>query len=263
MRVSACVISLNEEDRIARCLGSLAWCDELLVLDSGSSDATREIAKGCGARVETQDFLGHRRQKQRCVELASHDWIVSLDCDEWLSHELQRELRSALDGLAREPDDVVGFSMPRRNVYLGRTMRHGQFWPDRKLRVFDRRRACWGGTDPHDRVELTGPGKVVELEHPIEHVSYRDFAEHAATVDRFARIAARAMYEEGRRAWLWSPWTRSSAAFVKNLVFKLALLDGWRGCLASWMAARYDWRKYAALRRLGRDGDQAAQEGAS
>ena len=285
MRVSGCVISLDEEDRIARCLESLSWCDELVVLDSGSQDATCKIAAEYGARVEHQDFLGHRRQKQRCVELASNDWIVSLDCDEWLSADLQSELRAAFDELGRADapdaagpagregdagdrsaasrasnDRVVGFSMPRRNVYLGRAMRHGQFWPDRKLRAFDRRCARWGGTDPHDRVELTGPGRVVELANPIEHVSYRDFAEHSATVERFARIAARAMHEEGRRAGVLSPLTRASGALFKNLVLKLGVLDGWRGFVASWMAARYDWRKYAELRRLV--STKAAHEGA-
>lgn len=250
-RLSACVISFQEEDRIERCLRSLDFCDEILVLDSGSTDATVERARALGARVEHQDFLGHRDQKQRAVELATHDWIVSLDCDESLCDALRGELKAKLSaGVAA---DVAGYSMPRRNTYLGRAMRHGLFWPDRKLRVFDRRRARWGGTDPHDRVECRA-GRIVELEHPILHDSYRSFAEHRATVTRFADIAARALAAEGRRARLWTPPLRAIFALLKGAVLKAGLLDGWRGLVAAWMSARYDWRKYAQLRRLTRNG---------
>ncbi|MCB9916906.1 MAG: glycosyltransferase family 2 protein [Planctomycetes bacterium] len=250
MRVSACVISLNEEDRIERCLESLSFCDERFVLDSGSKDRTVERARAMGARVEHQDFLGHRRQKQRAAELAEHDWILSLDCDEALSPELRSEL-VALVGAEPSPD-VCGFSMPRKNRYLGRVMRHGMFWPDRKLRLFDRRRARWGGTDPHDRVEVR-EGRVVLLTHPILHDSYRSFDEHRATVDRFAAIAARAMHEEGRNASLLSPWLRGGAAFVKGAILKGGVLDGWRGLVAAFMSARYDKAKYSMLRRLGHE----------
>lgn len=249
IRISGCVISLNEADRIERCLKSMDFCDELLVLDSGSTDDTCEIAKSLGARVEHQDFLGHRAQKQRAVDLATHDWILSLDCDEALSSDLRAELETVL--AHRIPDQVVGYSMPRRNVYLGRAMRHGAFWPDRKLRLFDRRAAHWGGTNPHDRVE-TSHGLVVELQEPIEHDSYRSFEEHRATVCRFADIAAEALMEEGRSARPWTPWTHAIAAFLKASILKLGLLDGWRGLVAAWMSARYDHRKYSKLIQLRR-----------
>lgn len=247
IQVSACVISFNEEDRIRSCLESLGFCDELLVLDSESTDRTREIALQCGARVETQPFLGHRRQKQRAVELASHDWVCCLDCDEVVTPELRAELESRLE---REPDEgLIGFSCPRANVYLGKTMRHGLFWPDRKLRIFHRGRAAWGGTDPHDRVEPSRAGTIVELAGPIRHDSYRSFEEHAQTVRRFASIAAHAMARDGRRAGPLSPWTRGFAALLKCLILKSGWLDGWRGILASWMSGKYDYLKYRELRR--------------
>lgn len=251
MKVSGCVISLNEEDRIERCLRSMRFCDELLVLDSGSRDHTTSIARDCGARVEHQEFLGHRGQKQRAVELAAHDWILSLDCDEILSDGLIAEIEGLLaQGI---PPDVAGYSMPRRNIYLGRAMRHGAFWPDRKLRLFDRRRARWGGTDPHDRVELTTdePGRsVVELQNEIVHDSYRSFAEHRATVCNFADIAARALAAEGKRAHAWTPALRSLSAFFKGAVLKGGVLDGWRGLAAAWMSGVYNRRKYSRLREL-------------
>jgi len=245
--VSGCVISFNEEDRIRSCLESLVFCDELLVLDSGSTDRTRDIAEACGARVEIQPFLGHRRQKQRAVELAKHDWVCCLDCDEQISPELRAEIESHL---ADEPDETtIGYSAPRSNTYLGKPMRHGLFWPDRKLRVFHRGRAAWRGTDPHDRVEPLVAGAVVDLGGPIHHDSYRSFSEHERTVRRFASIAAEAMAREGRTAGPLSPWTRGLAALLKCLVVKSGWLDGWRGILASWMSAKYDFLKYRQLRR--------------
>jgi glycosyltransferase involved in cell wall biosynthesis len=245
------VISFQEEDRIARCLESMAFCEELLVLDSGSTDRTVEIARELGARVERQvPFLGHRAQKQRAVELAGHDWILSLDADEWLSEELEAEIQR----LRREPEFAgpAAYSMPRKNRYLGRWMRHGKFWPDTKIRLFDRRRAFWGGRDPHDRVELM-PGvadPVRPLKAALCHDSYRDFGEHQRTVERFTDIAAQALWEEGRRAGLFAPWTHGAFAFFSALIPKMAVLDGWRGGLAAWMAGRYGYLKYRKLRSL-------------
>jgi glycosyltransferase involved in cell wall biosynthesis len=246
--VSGCVISLNEADRIERCLRSLSFCTEVVVLDSGSTDGTRELAAKLGARVETQAFLGHRRQKQRCVDLARHDWILSLDCDEEVTSELRAEIERTL--VAEPPADVAGYRSPRRNIYLGRLMRHGLFWPDVKLRLFHRQRAAWGGVDPHDRVEPVGPGRCLELAGAIVHDSYRSFAEHRATVQRFAGIAARALADEGRRPGPLAPLVHAAASLGRGLVLKAGILDGWRGLLAGCMSARYDWIKYRELRRL-------------
>jgi glycosyltransferase involved in cell wall biosynthesis len=242
-RISGCVISRNEEDRITPCLASLAVCDEVLVLDSLSTDRTVELAQAAGARVERQEFLGYVAQKNRAVELARHRWILALDCDERLSPELAAEIRALKEA---GPGDAAGFEMPRRNRYLGKVIRHGLFWPDRKIRLFDRDRGRWTGTDPHDRVVVAGP--VRRLAGPIEHDSYRDFADHVRTVDRFARIAARAMRSEGRR-FLWSDLAfRPPFVAVKSLVLKAGFLDGWRGFVLAGMAGYYDLLKYWRLR---------------
>jgi glycosyltransferase involved in cell wall biosynthesis len=245
--ISACVISFNEEDRIADCLRSLAFCDELLVLDSGSTDRTRELAAAAGARVEVQAFLGHIAQKNRAVELARHRWILSLDCDERVSGELREQI-IALQATGFEP--WAGFEMPRRNRYLGRVVRHGLFWPDRKLRLFDRDQARWGGTDPHDKVLARGP--IQRLTGPIDHDSYRSFHEHRLTVERFSRIAARALRQQGRRFRWRDLLLRPPFVFVKSVLLKAGFLDGWRGWLIAWMAARYDWLKYLRLRAAWR-----------
>lgn len=244
--ISACVISFNEADRIEDCVRSLAFCDEILVVDSDSSDATREIAESAGADVRVNaPFPGHREQKQIAVDLARHDWVLCLDADERVTDELRLEIEAARDA----GFDAVGYEMPRRNHYLGRVVKRGLFWPDRKLRLFDRRHGRWAGTNPHDRVELADGVRPERLRGAIEHLSYRDFRHHLATIDSFTRIAARAARAEGRRASWIDLLVRPPAVFVKSLVLKRGFLDGWRGFLIAAMAFRYDWLKYWRMMR--------------
>lgn len=248
-KLSGCVISYQEVDRIADCVRSLAFCDEVVVVDSGSTDGTRELAAQLGARVVTnQPFPGHREQKQFATEQAQHDWVFCLDADERATPALQarvRELASAgLRGAAYE--------MPRQNHYLGRIVRAGLFWPDRKVRLFDRRQAKWGGTNPHDRVEVYQGGAIERLGEAIEHLSYRNFRHHLRTIDSFTAIAARALAAEGRRANAFDLLVRPPAVFVKSLVVKRGFLDGWRGLVIAAMAAYTDWKKYWRLLWLPR-----------
>jgi glycosyltransferase involved in cell wall biosynthesis len=251
--ISACVISYNEERCIARCLTSLRFCDEIVVLDSRSTDRTVAIAREHGAQVHSQEFLGYVAQKNRAVELATHRWILALDCDEWVSPELHHEIDAARSaGLGA----VSGFTMPRRNRYLGKVIRHGLFWPDRKLRLFDREQGRWGGTDPHDKVSVAGV--VRELRHPIDHDSYRSFADHRRTVDNFSRIAARAMCAEGRRFSWVDLLVRPPFQVLKSLLFKAGFLDGWRGFVIAGMAGWYDLLKYHRLRQEWRRGGRPA-----
>ena len=244
--LSACVITFQEADRVEDCVRSMAFCEEVLVVDSGSTDGTREIAEAAGARVVTHTpFPGHRQQKQWAVEQAHHDWVLCLDADERVTEELRDSLVAAKrDGLRG-----AAYEMPRRNHYLGRVMRFGLVAPDRKVRVFDRRRARWGGTNPHDRVEVESGGEVTRLPAPIEHLSYRDFAHHRRVIDSFTAIAARALRDQGRRPRWSDLLLRPPAIVLKALVLKLGVLDGWRGLLGGVMAGYYDWLKYWRLRR--------------
>lgn len=248
--ISACVICYQEEDRIAACLRSLDFCDEILVLDSYSRDRSRKIAADCGARVEVNSpFPGYRQQKQCAVDLARHDWVLCLDADERVSPELRRELLALK---AQGFRGAGGYEMPRRNEYLGKVVRRGLFWPDKKLRLFDRRCGHWGGTNPHDKVILA-PGQEVHcLQGVIEHLSYRDFAHHLRSIDSFTRIAAKALHAEGRKSRISDLCLRPVAVVIKSLVLKRGFLDGWRGFLIAGMACYYDFLKYWRLRQLGR-----------
>ena len=249
--ISGCVICYQEVDRIADCVRSLAFCDEVVVVDSGSTDGTRELAARLGARVVVNTpFPGHREQKQFAIEQARFPHVFCLDADERCTPALQERLRT----LARAGLAAAAYEMPRHNHYLGRISRHGLFVPDRKIRLFDRRVAHWGGRNPHDRVELDAGVACERLAEGIEHLSYRDFRHHLRTIDAFTRIAAEALAAEGRRANVFDLLVRPPAVFVKSLVLKLGFLDGWRGFVIAAMAAYTDAKKYWRLWRRGRRG---------
>lgn len=241
-RISACVITLNEADRIDECLASVDFCDELLVVDSHSTDATRERAGARGARVIERDWPGHVKQKEFTIRAAAHDWVLCIDADERVTPELRVEILARRD--AGFPQHT-GWRFPRKVNYLGAFITHGTWYPDRQLRLFDRRRGKWGGHDPHDKVELTG--SIGELEGDLLHFSYRDFSEHLRTIDKYTTIMARGLHERGRRAQPLDLLTHSLARFVKSYVLKRGFLDGWRGLLIAYLSAYYAGLKYAKL----------------
>lgn len=233
---------MNEADRIGDCLASLDFCDEQLVVDSHSTDATREVAKGCGARVIERDWPGYAAQKEFAVREAANDWVLSLDADERVSPELRAEIVALREAGFPERG---GFSMPRCSRYLGRWIRRGTWYPDRQLRLFDRRRGRWGGLDPHDRVELEGPAG--RLRGEILHEPYRSLAEHLQTIDRYTTIRADELHRAGARARLADLVLRPAVRFVRFYWLRLGFLDGWRGLLLAYLAAHYVRLKYAKL----------------
>jgi glycosyltransferase involved in cell wall biosynthesis len=241
-RVSGCIITFNEEDRIADCLRSLDWCDEVLVVDSHSTDRTREIAAEHGARVIERDWPGHVAQKEFAVRAATYDWVMCIDADERVSDGLRAEILALRDkGFV----GAAGWEMPRMSSYLGRWIRHGTWYPDLSLRLFDRTRGRWGGHDPHDRVELdASPGR---LEHDLLHYPYRTFADHLRTIDNYTTIMARGLYDRGRRARIADVIFRPGIRFLRFYVLKAGFLEGWRGLLLAYLAAHYVRLKYAKL----------------
>jgi glycosyltransferase involved in cell wall biosynthesis len=252
-RISACIITLNEEDRIVDCIRSVEWCDEVVVVDSHSTDRTRELAVSLGARVIERDWPGHVAQKAFATSTARHDWIFSIDADERVSPALREEILRLRD---QGFPGKVGWWVPRMSCYLGRWIRHGTWYPDWCLRLFDRRRGRWGGYDPHDRFEADGP--TGRLFNDLLHYPYRSLGEHLHGIDSYTTIMARGMYERGQRASLadlvFRPWIR----FVRFYVLRAGFLDGWRGLLLAYLAAHYVRMKYAKLLVMQKSPERAA-----
>ncbi len=250
-RISACIITFNEEDRIRECIESLAFCDEVVVVDSHSVDETRRIAADCGARVIERDWPGHVAQKEFTIRQAEHDWVLCLDADERIDDDLRGEILALRD--AGFPGKA-GWRMPRLSFYMGEWVRHGTWRPDWNLRLFDRRRGYWGGNNPHDRVELDGP--MGTLKGQILHYPYRTLAEHLSTMDKYTTTMAQGLDARGKRAHVLNvivnPWVR----FVKYYFLKRGFLDGWRGLVMAYLAAQYVRTKYIKLMVLQRVGEK-------
>jgi len=245
--LSVCVIAGNEEDRIGDCLASVAWADEIVVVDSRSADRTAEIARGRGARVIVRDWPGYVAQKNFALEQAMCDWVLCLDADERVSPRLAESVRGVL---VENPAAVAGYRMARRTFYLGRWILHGGWYPDWKLRLVRRGRARWGGVDPHDRLDADGP--VGTLPGDIEHHTYRDIADHLRTIDRFTTIGARELHARGRGGAAWRMAVHPPAKFLKMYLLKAGFLDGRPGFVVAVLGGYYVFLKYAKLWELGR-----------
>ncbi len=246
-RLSACVITRNEAANIADCLRSLSFCDEIVVVDSHSTDETRAIAESFGARVITRTFTGYRSQKQAAVDAARHDWVLCLDADE----RIGGTLRASIDAVrAKAFGGAAGFRMARCTEYYGRPIRRGNGYPDRKLRLFDRRRARWGGREIHEKV--VADGTVESLRGDIEHHAYRHIGDQWARRDRYATLMARALHHEGRRAYWWNLCLSPLLRFLRGYVLRFGFLDGWRGWALACVGADNVYRKYMRLWLLDR-----------
>ncbi len=245
--ISGVVICMNEADRIARCLESLAFCDEIVVVDSLSTDGTCEVARRFTPRVIEQPFLGYVRQKNFALDEAKHDWVVCLDADEALSDELAAEIRRAI---AEAGEGVSGFELDRVTRFLGVWHDRGEWYPDPQLRVFRRSRGRWGGRDPHDHVRVSG--EVRRLPGRLNHWNYRNLSEHVQTIDRFSGRLAAAMQEEGLHFRLRDLLLRPLGRFLKGYVLQGGFRKGLPGFLVSVSTAYYVFMKYAKLWELER-----------
>ena len=248
--LSVCVVAMNEEDNIAECLKSADFAQEWVVVDSHSSDATRDRAAAAGARVVVRDWPGHVEQKNFAVDQAANAWVLCLDADERVSPELRSSILAALD----RSDLPAGFEMARRTWYLGRWIRRGGWYPDRKVRLFRRAAGRWGGVNPHDHVHVDG--RVERLGGDLLHYSYRSISDHLRTIDLFTTIAAREKFAAGRRAGWIDLTLRPFGKFLRMYVVKLGLIEGRAGFVVAVMGAYYVFLKYAKLADLARDGER-------
>jgi glycosyltransferase involved in cell wall biosynthesis len=240
--ITATIITRNEEQRIAAAIASLSCCDEVLVVDSGSTDRTREIAERCGARVIVRDWDGYSNQKNFAAGIARHEWILSVDADERLSVELANEItrwKLSAEGAAG--------SMPRRAFYFGAWIRHSGWYPDRKIRLYDRRRGLWTGDFVHEALKVDGP--VFGFTADLLHFPYRDWTDHLARIDRYTLLAAMAARKSGRRGNILRLLFGPPLSFLKTFVVRAGFMDGWRGLLIAAAGARYVFlREFRILR---------------
>jgi len=240
-KLSVTVITKNEASNIGAALASVAWADEIVVVDSNSSDETVAIARQHTERVVVRDWPGYVEQKNHAAALASNDWILSLDADERVTPQLGDEIRSVLAGERR----ADAFRVPRVTWYLGRWIRSTDWYPDPQLRLYDRRSAQWTGRQVHET--LTVRGTVGELSGELQHYSYRDLAAHLGKMQRYAALAAGDMRDSGKTASLAHLAFRPPFAFLRNYVARGGIRDGVPGFIVSTLGAYYVFLKYAKL----------------
>jgi glycosyltransferase involved in cell wall biosynthesis len=244
MKISATLITFNEERNIARAIESLRCCDEVIVVDSGSTDRTTELAEKLGARLVESPWGGYAPQKNLAADRAQHDWILSLDADEALSEALEAEIWQ----FKRTTPACDAYTVPRLAQYLGRWILHSGWYPDRKVRLYDRRKARWTGSYVHESVQVDG--RVGELKANLLHFTCSSLSEHVKTMERYTTLAAEEIVSEGRKiGWehliLEPPWT-----FLRTYFLQRGFLDGIEGLTIAYMAAFYNFLKYAKARNM-------------
>jgi glycosyltransferase involved in cell wall biosynthesis len=228
------VITLDEAERLRACLESVAWADEIVVVDAESRDKTTQIAREFTERVIVRPWPGFAAQKNFALEQATGDWVLSLDADEEVSAELREEIRSLLVARPATPD---GYAVPRRNIFWGKWVRHGGLYPDWQVRLFRRGRARFVARAVHESVQVDGP--VGRLVSPLLHRSYRDVSDFLARADRYSTLAADEWLRSGRRAGPLDLVLRPLGRFLGMYVLRLGVLDGWRGLLLATLYAYY------------------------
>jgi glycosyltransferase involved in cell wall biosynthesis len=240
VKLTVTVITRNEAAHIGEALQSVAWADEIIVVDSHSTDDTVAIARHY-ARVEVRDWPGYGAQKNYAADLAANDWILSIDADERVTPELAAEIRSALEG---EPT-AKGYRIPRVTWYLGRWIRSTDWYPDYQLRLYHRRAGQWNGRRVHESVELQGPPGL--LRHDLQHYAYRDISHHLSTIDRYTTLASEQWLAEGRRTNILEILIHSKLAFLRNYILRGGIRDGAPGLLVSILNSYYVFLKLAKL----------------
>jgi glycosyltransferase involved in cell wall biosynthesis len=249
--LSVVIITFNEEKNIRRCLESVrGLADEVVVVDSLSVDDTKKICSEFGVRFIEQAFLGYIEQKNFALDQASNDMVLSLDADE----AVDDVLKAAIMRVKQVGFGADGYIMSRCTNYCGKWIRHGAWYPDRKLRIFDRRKARWGGVNPHDRIEMAAGARTSRLPGDILHYSYYTFSEHIAQLNKFTSIQAQAMHQQGKKASLIKLLISPVSAFVSSYILRRGFLDGLDGLMIARTVSYQTFAKYVKLLELQRNG---------
>lgn len=242
MKLTVTVITFNESAHIAAALDSVAWADEIIVVDSGSTDGTADIARAKATRVITREWPGYSAQKNFAADQASHDWVLSMDADERVTPALAREIRALLD---RGPG-ARGYRVRRVSWYLGRWIRSTDWFPDHQLRLYDRRAGRWNGVRIHESFRLAD-GAPGHLEGELEHYAYRDISHHVAKINAYTTLVADQWVDEGRRTSLPALVLHPPLAFLRNYVLRGGVRDGAPGLIVSLLNSYYVFLKFAKL----------------
>ena len=241
-KLSVAIITLNEERNIGRCLDSVrGLADEIVVIDSFSTDKTEEICNSYSARFETHPFGGYIQQKQYALDSCAYDYVLMLDADEAISETLYKSITAE-----KEKDfPEMSYDMNRLTNYCGQWIYHCGWYPDKKLRLFDKTKAFIGGQNPHDRViPLSDSHRIKHIKGDLLHYSYYSIEEHYKQADRFATIAAKALAEKGKKSSVIYAGIKAIAKFVRNYIIKAGFLDGLNGYIICKISAKETWWKY-------------------
>jgi glycosyltransferase involved in cell wall biosynthesis len=252
-KVSVAIITKNESRNIRECLESVRWADEIVVVDNGSCDDTREICEAYGAKVFLEAWKGFALQKNSAIEKVRNEWVLSLDADE----RIPAPLRQEIEGLFHESPECDGYFIARKNFFLGRWIRRCGWYPDYNLRLFRKSRGRFLERAVHERVEIEG--RAGYLQNPMEHHTYRSLSDFLERMDRYSTLAAQEMAAQGRNFHLGDLLLRPPYTFFHMYLLRAGFLEGYHGFLLSSLYAFYTMAKYSKLRELQENDVPAAE----
>lgn len=243
MKISATVITLNEAQNISDCLSSLNWVDEIIVLDSGSTDATEQICRSYrNVRFYKQEWLGYGGQKNKAAELAANDWILNLDADERVTSDLKESILSA------EYNHLVAFRMARENYFGKRWIKHCGWYPDYTVRLYNKAHCSFSNRAVHETLEYQG--EIATLAGNLQHFTYASISDYLKRMDTYSTLAAMELFKKGARPTFFDIFLRPIFTFVKMYALRGGFLDGYSGLILSCLYACYTFCKYSKTREL-------------
>ena len=249
MKISATIITFNEQENIQEACESVSWADEILVVDSESTDATREIAQTCGARVINRQWPGFAPQKQFATDNVTHDWVFSLDADERVSEKLKNSISQLRD--LSEEQRADAYTISRRAFYLGRWIRGAGWYPNRQVRLFKRTKGRWSPRLIHESVQMANEARIENLEGDLLHYTVESVAQHHRMIgERYAPLAAQQMFADGRRTSVFKIAAAAPTAFLRSYLLKGGFRDGLAGFAIASFAAHHDFLKHLMLWEL-------------
>lgn len=250
VELSVVIITLNEEKNISRCIKSIQdIASEIIVLDSFSVDKTEEICKNLGVTFVQHKFDGHIEQKNRALQLANNEWVLSIDADEVPDEKLLNNIKKALENPTAD-----GYYFNRKTNYLGKWIKHSGWYPDQKLRLLKKSKGKWAGTNPHDKIELFPNCKSDYIKGDLLHYSYYSIEQHLAQINSFTTIGAKEAYKKNRKSNLAIATIKSIWKFKRDYFFKLGFLDGYYGFVICSLSAWATFAKYLKIRELYKNG---------